>query len=779
MSLTPCLHECQPRQLASSLWALGRMSQQVCQDDSLIRAAAALLRALLQPDAAVGGAQKPPAATKQQGVPLSDGDTASSAQQSALLLQANAADLGNILWALGRLTRAGVPAEQLLPLPVQHSLGMLEHTIAAAVKSVPPDGAFVCAVMWGFARLRRPVPTLFGALVSRCGSRYLKALTAQQVALLAWCCARLGHHDADLFGRLLWRGVALQSALSPCDAGLLLWATGRLRHVPDERAVAALLQPLRAQPGRVRARALAHAAYGLAATGLALTHARWLAGDALRLLALRVGELQPIGAAMLLGALATLARDEAAATLPRAGAAGGAVLQSSPPPPPLLQPRQLEPLFRELARHIVYQLPITRPGTLYTITCALGALGYYDARLYARIAAATAADSGRNDGALLSPRQALQLLCLYQRLQHPAPALWQALLPRVLQGWHGTDTPVQHAPVQRRGAMDPASLQPGELVQLLAAAAACGSGCEGQPGMLLSHLLVLCSALLQAQSCLSVAESAQLAVGGAWLLQEAAGAAGTATATGSAVLMKRLLQRLVARLASAALSQPGILPSAQLPGLLRAAVLLQQSTPGQLGGGGSGSGEGLTGLPGAMGESAASTRAAHGMTHVGARQLERLAEAAVERLPRWQPPELVCMLWVHTQPGCLFDAQLADAYAEELAGRLQEARPAALVALLRALAAASLQGYSHSRLLGVACHTLHSRLLGASEQQLRAALEALQTLQYQSSPLHRAASRLLATAAAADVRPDAGASYSRNSSNNSSSSSNSMAALQS
>jgi len=203
--------------------------------------------------------------------------------------------------------------------------------------------------------------------------------------------------------------------------------------------------------------------------------------------------------------------------------------------------RRFPLLFREINRHMAVQLPTTKPHTLYNTVICLARLGYYDARLYTKIvaslemagappptphntavAAATATSCAAEPilckqqqqqqqedvGAVgcpvstgrpvLSHEHLVQLLCVCAHFQHPAPALWLVVLPRLV--------------AQQQ------QLQPPQLVVLLTAArhSAVGSTVQ-ERAALMPGLLQLAVAALQQQDDLNLLQLLQLAAAGTWV----------------------------------------------------------------------------------------------------------------------------------------------------------------------------------------------------------------------------------------------------------------------
>jgi len=188
---------------------------------------------------------------------------------------------------------------------------------------------------------------------------------------------------------------------------------------------------------------------------------------------------------------------------------------------------QLLLLLRQMGQHILSQLHTTSPQTLYNIIIALAGVGYYEPRLYNRLAAAAAAavaapqgtptttsssssSSGSNGGSrsssqfeqqqqsgvvscgVYSVRQAVQLLVSLSQHQQAPLQLWVLLLPGLVRG--------------------AAQLTAAQLNRLLTAAAAtaavaapgAGQGCGGRGvrgwGPEQMHLLLqLAAAALQQQ----------------------------------------------------------------------------------------------------------------------------------------------------------------------------------------------------------------------------------------------------------------------------------------
>ncbi|KAF6266733.1 hypothetical protein COO60DRAFT_10869 [Scenedesmus sp. NREL 46B-D3] len=495
----------------------------------------------------------------------------------------------------------------------------------------------------------RPVPALFPALASRLGFNYCQQLQSQHVVVAAWALARLGHHDAALTARLLWRAVVVRQALQPRGVGLLLWAAGTLRHDADPRAVAQLLQAFKQHAGKARGKDLSLVVYGLHKLRLLQQHRSWLLGGLLQLVMQRLQDMQPAGIATLLSALLELSRSDATAaaapeqqqaapattrlpvpssrakgldppasllakrrqqpgTASPAAAAGAAAAAVSGAPAPhaasspgtttsrLLNPRHMAPLYREVARRIAAQLQHTKPQTLASISLALAALGYYDARLFTRLAAALAAavaaepgrasdeQAGRHWNAAAGhhgrqqqqgeesqlpypTQQRVRLLCMFAHFQHPAPALWRALLPQLA---------AQHA--EAAGSCSSSgSLQPRAVVQLLAAGTS--AGCASDAVVLQGMLQLALAVLQERQESLQVADLVQLA--SRHLAAECGAAAdaswccGTAAAAGAA---GQAPAPPAACAGAAVLSQPQLLPPQHLPKLLEAAVQLHSSS---------------------------------------------------------------------------------------------------------------------------------------------------------------------------------------------------------
>jgi hypothetical protein len=711
------------------------------------------------------------------------------------------------------------------------ALSLLEQACCRQLQAASRrDGQFIANCLYGFARCQHPVPVLFSALLPRLGFNYCQQLQSQHVVMACWALAKLGHYDAALTARLLWRAVVVRNALQTHSVGLLLWSAGKLGHAADPTAIAQLLQAFKQHAGKARGKDVSLVLYGLQRLGLLQQHRAWLLGGLLQLVLLRLQDMQPAGVATLLSVLLEMSRGEAATATaagheqqqPQQGVAvvgfnlhsssssssstaGGdtqagllakrlqqpasaspaaaaattvyaaaprAATSAEPYSSRLLDPRHMAPLYREVARHIAAQLQATTPQTLASISLSLAGLGYYDARLYTRLAAALAAaaeigvetsnedvqqlqqvdaaaehyqthqQQQQGDGTRQPPyttQQCWRLLCMFSHYQHPAPAVWHVLLP-ALAAEHAATTDSSSS-----------SLQPRVVVQLLAASTV--AGCAGD-GVVLQGLLQLAVAVLQQHAAsLQVTDLVQLAAAGTWLLnaaQQQQQQQQQVTSASAVVLqpllgqLDRHLHRLLPRLVSAVLSQPQCLPPQHLPKLLEAATQLQCSSSNSSSGSMWGSEEG---------DSSSSKQLSHhqqqhyhhSSQHVGQRQLQRLSDLAVEHLGCWQPAALVTLLHCHTQPP-LFDPLLAEAYAEELLPRLGQASVQVLLQLISTLAASvSQQGssYSHSQLHAAALRQLHGRLLLATEQQLREAVLLLEALQQQEGPVHRAAVRLL------------------------------------
>jgi hypothetical protein len=680
----------------------------------------------------------------------------------------------------------------------QQALSLLEQACCQQLQPTSPrNGRFIANCLYGFAHMGQPVPALFSALLPRLGFNYCQQLQSQHVVVACWALAKLGHYDAALTARLLWRAVVVRQALQTHGVGLLLWSAGKLGHVADPRAVAQLLQAFKQHAGKARGKDVSLVLYGLHKLGLLQQHRAWLLGALLQLVMQRLQDMQPAGIATLLSALLELSQAEAAEQQHAAAAAdarlvghehnnkqpasllaqrlqqpaGAAAAADAPAPDAaaspraaytsrLLDPRHMAPLYREVARHIAAQLQHTMPQTLASISLSLGGLGYYDARLYTRLAAALAAaaavpevaaaacDQRRQqqpqhqqqqalDGAQqpsFTMQQSVRLLCMFAHYQHPAPALWCALLPGLVQHAGFTDS-----------SSSSSSLQPRAVVQLLAASTSAGCGSDA---VVLQGLMQLAVAALQDHAAsLQVTDLVQLAAAGTWLLtavqqqQQALGdAIGLQPLLGQ---LDRHLHRLLPRLLSAVLSQPQLLPPQHLPKLLGAATQLHRSSSSvpaahsavhRQGSSSSGDGHAVS----------QQQHHHHSAQHIGLRQLQRLSDLAVEQLGLWQPPALVALLHCHTQPP-LYDPLLAEAYAEELLPRLGQASVAVLLQLLTVLVEARQQpsSYSHSQLLAAALRQLHGRLLLATEQQLKEAVLLLGQLQQEEGPVYRAAVRLL------------------------------------
>eukprot|EP00775_Hariotina_reticulata_P013746 gene13746-13865_t len=283
---------------------------------------------------AAAAAVRPFTSTGQQGGRPPGLAAGSSSSGLPLIQQGNLADLSNTLWALGRLARQMDLSGQLLPTG---SLRQLEQLCCQQLQLHACDGAagqLMLCCWYGFAHLHQPVPQLFSTLAAVGGFNFMKRLQSQHVAIITWAAAKLGHHDGRLFDRLLWRAVVVRGALQLKHVGLLLWAAGRVRHAVDPRAVAQLLQVTKQRHLQLKGRDLATILLGLMQLGLLEGHTSWFYG------------LGPSAA------------------------------------------RRFPVLFRELNRLIAVQLPVTRPHTLYSIVLCLARLGYYDARLYAKLVVA-------------------------------------------------------------------------------------------------------------------------------------------------------------------------------------------------------------------------------------------------------------------------------------------------------------------------------------------------------------------------------------------------------
>jgi hypothetical protein len=729
-----------------------------------------------------------------------------------------------------------VPMHSLFPQQQQQLQAALSLLEQACCRQLHPtsacNGRFVANCLYGFAHLGQPVPALFSALVTRLGFNYCQQLQSQHVVIASWALAKLGHYDASLTTRLLWRAVVVRQALQTRGVGLLVWSAGKQGHAADPRAVAQLLQAFKQHAGKARGKDLSLVLYGLHALGLLQQHRAWLLDGCLQLVLQRLQDMQPAGIATLLSALLALSRSDAAAAAEQqqasaASAAAGAArlpmqsgeahagqghvqadslllkrLQQPGAASPtaaaaavsgaatphvsssrdrpnnsssqgLLDPRHMAPLYREVARRIAAQLQHTTPQTLASISLSLAGLGYYDARLYTRLAAALAAAAAPEAAAAsaadavqaaqrqmevaadaeqqhddcqqqeqqsqaswqlpYSTQQCVRLLCMFAHFQHPAPALWHAVLPNLA---------AQHA--EDAGSSSSSCLQPRAVVQLLAASTS--AGCAGTASVLQGLLQLAVALLQQHQGSLAVTDLVQLAAAGSWLHnapQQQVVAAGAGELQPLLLQLDRHLQRLLPRLVSAVLSQPHLLPPQHLPKLLEAAVQLQQSSSSGMWSSSS-SFSSIDDNADLVSKHHSHQQHHHSTQHVGHRQLQRLSDLAIEQLGFWQPPALVSLLNCHTQPP-LYDPLLAEAYAEELVPRLSQASLQVLLQLLRVLATASQQqnGYSHSQLLAAAVRQLHGRLLLATEQQLGEAVVLLEQLQQQEAPVYRAAVRLL------------------------------------
>jgi hypothetical protein len=438
---------------------------------------------------------------------------------------------------------------------------------------------------------------------------------------------------------------------------------------------------------------------------------------------------------------------------------------------------QLLLLLRQMGEHIIQQLPNTTPQTLYNITVSLAGLGYYEPRLYDRLAAAAASAAAgagfvprcragraspsfldhdqqqqQQAGCVYSSQQCLQLLNAFGTFQHAASQLQQQLLPVL--------------------AADADSLTDRQLTQLLTAATTGWAPAEfsgvSAPGVSQQQLLLrLADAALQRQrhpagpgqlqGLVSVAAACStLLLQVAAELQQQCSAVG-GVMEGSAALFQavhRQTDRLVGQLAVAVLAQPQLLPWSTLLRLLYATLLLQSVCMMQV----------QQNQPQQHYEQTSSTSTSSSVISgwqplVTPRVVQQLGRLVQDHPNHWpwdsKPEDLVLLLQCATHPGMVNTStgsssslQLADAYAKELAQSVHRCNAQTLVTLLRVLAAAWQQPgehkYGHVGLVTAAARQLHSKARLATKAQLAAAVAALEVLQQQQTPLYRAASRLVA-----------------------------------
>lgn len=448
---------------------------------------------------------------------------------------------------------------------------------------------------------------------------------------------------------------------------------------------------------------------------------------------------------------------------------------------------QLLLLLRQMGEHIMQQLPNTTPQTLYNIIVSLAGLGYYEPRLYDRLATAAAsaaagagftppcraghAPPGFQDhsqqqqqqlGCVYSSQQCLQLLGAFGTFQHAAPQLQQQLLPVL--------------------AADAASLTDHQLTQLLTAATSgrAPSDVSGASALGVSQvqlLLRLADAALQRQrhpagtgqlqGLVSVAAACStLLLQAASELQQQCGAVGMVMED-SAALLEAVYRRtdvLVGQLAVAVLAQPQLLPWSTLLRLLHATLLLQSVCIVQV----------QQSQPQQHSEQASSTSNSNSRSAppgwqpvVTPRVVQQLGRLVQDHPNHWpwgsKPEDLVLLLQCATHPAMVNTStgssssslQLADAYAKELTQSVPRCNAQTLVTLLQVLAAAWQQPgerkYGHVGLVTAAARQLHSKARLATKAQLAAAVAALDVLQQQQTPLYRAASRLVAATVEAGV----------------------------
>lgn len=410
---------------------------------------------------------------------------------------------------------------------------------------------------------------------------------------------------------------------------------------------------------------------------------------------------------------------------------------------------QLRLLLRQMGAHIVAQLPQTTPQTLYNIIISLAGVGYYEPRLYTRLAAAAAAGgvSGEDTNTsssveqeqrqqeqqcVYSAQQSLQLLCAFSSFQHAAPELWQQLLPGLVAGagslsqqqlTHlvsaaaaafavGTGGPSSSttaatgvaASSQHATQLGPAEMR--MLLQVAAAALQCQfeqqqQQRQQQSGGLTAGQVQRLVQLVDGCTALVAATAQQL------LQQEQQQM--LSHHNNSSVLLSVLQQtdRLVVQLAVAVCAQPQLLPWSHLLKLLHAALLLQTPSitqalllPQQQ------QQQPHTSSSGDNGDqscSSSSTQPAW-RSSVSPRVLQQLSSLAQDHPQHMSgsgssPQDLVLLLRCHTHPAlhaCHTTTSsssntmllLADGYAEALLGCIGRCRVQTLVSLLQVLAEA-------------------------------------------------------------------------------------------
>jgi hypothetical protein len=448
---------------------------------------------------------------------------------------------------------------------------------------------------------------------------------------------------------------------------------------------------------------------------------------------------------------------------------------------------QLALLLRQMGVHIMQQLPETTSQTLYNTTVCLAGVGYYEPRLYTKLAAAVAAAAAAAEPTnstaghssvhlqptrqqqrqeksccVYSSEQCLQLLRAFSCFHHAAPELWRQLLPPLT--------------------VDAANLTDQQLVQVLAAAAggAAGAGLSSGPQLLgaaeLQRLMQLADAALQRQKaqqapsvagqlqarlCLAAACSALALAAATQQQQQQQHANGALSGGGAAMLgdVCRRTDRLLGQVVAVVCSQPQLMPWASLLKLLHASLTLHSACTA------------LTQLQ--LQQHAASSSSSSSSTLpgwqplVGPRVVQQLARFVQDHPTHLasgaKPQDLVLLLQCATHPALnthtttttgsrsTCGLSFADAYAEQLLHCVQRCSVQTLVLLLQVLAQAwQQQGerrYGHVGLVSAAARQLHSKVRLATTSQLAAAVAALDMLQQQETPLYRTAARLLTPSA--------------------------------
>jgi hypothetical protein len=298
------------------------------------------------------------------------------------------------------------------------------------------------------------------------------------------------------------------------------------------------------------------------------------------------------------------------------------------------------------------------------------------------------------------------------------------------------------------------ALQPKELqLQLAAAATAEGQALQG-----LVRLAAACSTLVLAADRQQQQQQRQRQQGG------------VDAALLAAVHMQT--DRLVGQLAAVVCTQPQLHPWTHLVQLLQASLLLlsTRSARQQPSAVASNAPVGSSdSMPVSSSSSISSSSSSSGALPawqpvVDASVVQRLTHL-VQHPQLWTsgsagPQDLVMLLHCATHPamhnsssrngssGHWGGEELADAAAEQLLGCLGHCGVYTLVTLLQVMAAAWQQPgevrYGHAGLVAAASRQLHRQLQQASRAQLAAAVAALEGLQQQHTPLHRAACTLLA-----------------------------------